>query len=266
MRRKPKLDTSHKGISEKKLAASYENLKKAIEANKARRVFGIWRCRVCNTERPATANQLKQTYCSRQCMASDYVTRLANEDNPNYRDASKRVCARCGSVYRSYLKTRKYCSRGCYEGNDGMKRHGTRKDANHNECMEAIRMGCQCVHDLSDVGRGVPDGVAWICGAWRLFDIKNPQTAYGRAGLNDRQKKWHSEFGGPIYLIYSREDAINFAAGKLDQVKIHGTREVIDASKASEPPYVHRVSTPEEAEDCINGNEQKYRRYLHHSS
>ena len=98
-------------------------------------------------------------------------------------------------------------------------KYGPKKDANHNEVMNEMRKHC-AVYDMSTAGMGLPDGLAWINGAWHLFDIKNPKTSYGRRGLNKVQKKWIEQWkGGPVYLIYTTEEAANFAQGKFEGIK-----------------------------------------------
>ena len=98
-------------------------------------------------------------------------------------------------------------------------KYGPKKDANHNEIFEELRKHCP-VYDMSAAGMGVPDGVAWIAGAWHLFDVKNPKTSYGKRGLNKVQKKWLTQWkGGPIYLIYTVEEAERFGLGNFDGIK-----------------------------------------------
>jgi len=98
-------------------------------------------------------------------------------------------------------------------------KYGPKKDANHNEVVAEMRKYC-AVYDMSTAGMGLPDGVAWINGAWHLFDIKNPKTGYGRRGLNKVQKKWLETWaGGPVYLIYTAEEAARFAQGQFDGIK-----------------------------------------------
>jgi hypothetical protein len=90
-------------------------------------------------------------------------------------------------------------------------RYGAKKDANHKEIMAALRKYCH-VYDMSHAGFGVPDGAAWIGNnTWQLFDIKNPLTGYGRRG--------NRQGGGPIFLIYTTEEAERFAKGELDGLK-----------------------------------------------
>lgn len=103
-------------------------------------------------------------------------------------------------------------------------KYGAKKDANHNEIFAVMRKYCP-VYDLSNAGMGIPDGVAWINQAWQLFDVKNPKTAYGRRGLNKVQRKWLETWrGGPVYLIYTVEEAERFAQGNFEGIKVvYGT-------------------------------------------
>jgi len=95
-----------------------------------------------------------------------------------------------------------------------------KKDANHVPIVNAFeKLGCGVV-DLSDVGRGVPDLLVWASGLWHLVDIKNPETGYGKRGLNPRQKKWAEEWrGGPVYLVYTVADVVLLANGKTSELK-----------------------------------------------
>lgn len=75
-------------------------------------------CAVCGQSfsvKPSHA-PLRRT-CSRACMAKDYQERMRGASNPHYTQASLRVCEGCGEQYHSYQKTRRYCSRKCYEEN-----------------------------------------------------------------------------------------------------------------------------------------------------
>jgi len=213
------------------------------------------------------------------------------KNNNNWRDAGKHVCQHCGSEFKSYVKTRKFCSFDCYVSSKPMPmlrvqlslklvkpkivraqresrtivstcahcsnqyehyqsskriyctykchiasggafragiaasratmKYGAKKDANHNELFEELRKVCEAVYDLSSHGRGLPDGIAWIKSQWVLFDIKNPKTAYGRRGLNEVQKKWVAQWkGGPVYLIYTADEARRFGAGDFEGIKM----------------------------------------------
>ena len=98
-------------------------------------------------------------------------------------------------------------------------KYGAKKDANHNEIFKYLS-AFTAVKDLSNAGCGVPDGMAWVAGGWHLFDVKNPNTGYGRRGLNSRQKSWADDWrGGPVYLIYNLDDASSFVRGNFDSLK-----------------------------------------------
>lgn len=140
-------------------------------------------------------------------------------------------CLTCWVEFKSYPSSkRKYCSYKCHLDNGGAfkaglaaakatMKYGSKKDANHAEMFAVLRKHC-AAYDVSTSGMGIPDGLAWINGAWHLFDIKNPKTGYGKRGLNPIQKKWLSQaHGGPIYLLYTVEDAERFATGKFDGLK-----------------------------------------------
>lgn len=41
-----------------------------------------------------------------------------------------------------------------------------------------------------------------------LLEVKNPKTAYGRAGFNENQKRWNAWWvGPPPVIVYNGEDA-----------------------------------------------------------
>lgn len=140
-------------------------------------------------------------------------------------------CLTCSIEFKSYPSSNRiYCSYKCHLDNGGAfkaglaaakatMKYGSKKDANHAEMFAVLKKYC-AVYDVSTSGMGIPDGLAWINGAWHLFDIKNPKTGYGKRGLNSIQKKWLSQArGGPVYLLYTVEDAENFATGRFDGLK-----------------------------------------------
>ena len=107
------------------------------------------------------------------------------------------------------------------------KKYGAKKDANHSLIFGVIA-AIAPVKDLSACGFGIPDGIAWVGGGWQFFDVKNAATAYGRRGLNDRQKKWAADWrGGPVFLIYTEEEAQRFARGNFDRLKKFGQKEAL---------------------------------------
>lgn len=140
-------------------------------------------------------------------------------------------CAICGNQFRVFpSSTKRYCSYECHLDSGGafkagmaaakaIMKYGPKKDANHNELFDVLKKYC-AVYDVSASGMGIPDGLAWVNNAWHLFDVKNPKTGYGKRGLNPVQKKWLSQAqGGPIYLLYTVEDAENFGCGRFEGLK-----------------------------------------------
>jgi hypothetical protein len=145
----------------------------------------------------------------------------------------ERACPQCGTLFHIYPSQDKrvYCSYACHLKSGGALRaglaskrarmkYGAKKDANHNEVFDEMRKHC-AVYDFSAAGCGLPDGIAWTGGQWRLFDVKNPKTGYGRRGLNKVQKKWLAQWkGGPVYLIYNEEEAARFGRGDFEGIKV----------------------------------------------
>jgi len=180
-------------------------------------------CLVCGVMFKPRTVSIK--FCGRACA-------LARQKKPKVEKIARVAhileCQGCGVSFRSSpSRGRKYCSYSCHIKHGGAQRagqaaamakvkYGVKKDANHNVVFDMIRT-ITAVYDLSASGFGVPDGIAWCNAGWQLFDVKNPETRYGKRGLNDRQKRWASDWrGGPVYLIYTVEEAERFARGKFD--------------------------------------------------
>lgn len=90
----------------------------------------------------------------------------------------------------------------------GRVRRG-KKDANHNALVKVFRqLGCS-VLDLYDVGiGGAPDIIVGCAGVTACVEIKNPETRYGRAGLNNNQTAFAREWcGGPLYVVSTPDEA-----------------------------------------------------------
>lgn len=170
-------------------------------------------------------NTKRSKFCSRTCLSGAKPKTAGYIPRP--RPVYLVKCLHCVVEFRVGQKSkRKFCGYPCFIASGGPLRageaaamakskYGAKKDANHTEVFEAIR-SLTAAHDLSNVGCGCPDGVAWVKDGWQLFDVKNPKTAYGRRGLNPRQKKWIADWrGGPVYLLYSVDDALKFARGDI---------------------------------------------------
>ena len=173
----------------------------------------------------------KRQRCSKACMAATLRRKIGSAVHNYLGGAPRRFCQFCKREYRSFDKRRIYCSYDCFVQSGGPQRageasvratmrYGAKKDANHAEVMGALREHC-AAYDLSSAGCGLPDGIAWVPpGIWCFFDIKNPKTTYGRKGLNKVQKRWLARWeGGPVYLLYSAEEAARFAKGEFQGIK-----------------------------------------------
>jgi len=121
-------------------------------------------------------------------------------------------CFECKKDFTSYHKNRKFCSKNCANENwskDMPKGYACKKDANHNEIVDALTAAGASVVDMSHVGRGFPDLIVGFQSKTILMEIKNPKTAYGKKGLNKNQQKWKDEWiGGPYCVVDSPEAAL----------------------------------------------------------
>ncbi|MDI9240757.1 hypothetical protein QLQ15_17780 [Lysobacter sp. LF1] len=91
-----------------------------------------------------------------------------------------------------------------------MKRAPTKRDANHVELTDLFeQLGCS-VQDLSHAGvSGWPDVVVGCMGANHLVEFKNPETRYGRAGLNRNQREFAQRWrGGTLYAVSTGDEVI----------------------------------------------------------
>lgn len=87
----------------------------------------------------------------------------------------------------------------------GRVRRG-KKDGNH-DALKAVflQLGCS-VADLYNAGLpGFPDIVVGVAGKNALVEIKNPETAYGRAGLNNNQTAFERDWRGAKPFVVSDE-------------------------------------------------------------
>ena len=131
------------------------------------------------------------------------------------------------------------------------KKYGSKKDANHDEIFKAIRKIAPA-KDLSAAGYGVPDGIAWVGGGWHFFDVKNPDTSYGKRGLNPIQKKWATDWrGGPVFLIYTVDQAVEFAQGKFEGLTHFPPDKIPAKDYARWGGHAEVVRTVEDVADCL---------------
>lgn len=89
-----------------------------------------------------------------------------------------------------------------------MSRYARRRDANHAALTKALEaLGCS-VLDTAHIGiPGAPDVVVGAIGGTHLVEFKNPESRYGRAGLNDNQQAFARDWrGGPLYAVSTPEE------------------------------------------------------------
>lgn len=95
----------------------------------------------------------------------------------------------------------------------------SRKDNNHKELVSILSQLKIPFVDLSHVGGGIPDGLAWVRWRWEFVEFKNREWSYGKKGLNPNQLEWLSKYpDATVYILNKAEDVINFANGKLEQL------------------------------------------------
>lgn len=177
----------------------------------------MWACATCGAQAAATAHQMRKTYCSMKCMAEGYRTRLAGDANPNAREgAGRRVCEQCRKEFHHYNKQRRFCSLACSNEGCIQLRTSARKDSNHQAIVDRLERGGALVMDLSRAMFGVPDLLVWHREQYHLVEVKNPKTAYGRKGLNKRQKDWADNWNAPVYIVRSEFEVDAFLQGKLE--------------------------------------------------
>lgn len=139
----------------------------------------------------------------------------------------ERKCLTCGLPFVSYKSAdKKYCSVKCFSASGKFKRHNVRrhmKDYNHDEIVAALeKLGVRC-YDMSHMGGGFPDLLCNVHRETHLVEVKNPDTRYGRAGLNDLQIEFADNWNGaPIYIISTLGEVEAFANGRFDEVPSYG--------------------------------------------
>lgn len=133
-------------------------------------------------------------------------------------DTNKHVIANCLFCKKEFqfFKSRKvpqqYCSYQCHLNSGGAWRagiasskatmkYGAKKDANHNEVVDALKKAGAYVIDMSHVGCGFPDLIVGFQGKTMLMEIKNLKTSYGKKGLNKNQIKWKEQWTGGTYCV-----------------------------------------------------------------
>lgn len=138
----------------------------------SRRNRVVLNCKKCGRkyERKESAAG-KSFYCSFKCLIADRD--IGGLRNPNFKNAGWRRCEGCGSAYRSYSKTRRFCSALC-----GAAAQGEQAVANQRRGYDAE---LRCMEVLSDHGfivfrsaasKGPFDVIAIGSGGLYLIQVK----------------------------------------------------------------------------------------------
>lgn len=89
-----------------------------------------------------------------------------------------------------------------------MRRPAAKRDANHAVIARHFEaLGCSVV-ELPHAGvAGFPDLVVGCIGRNRLVEVKNPETRYGRAGLNTNQQAFNRDWRGePMFTVCTEDE------------------------------------------------------------
>lgn len=121
---------------------------------------------------------------------------------------TKYTCRWCLTEFHSYYKNRRFCSSKCSSvSRIGGRGTGTR-DANHAAIVASFELkGCR-VLDSSGVGGGFPDLIVIFGDLMRLVEVKNPNTQYGRSGLNKNQQSMASQWKGGLDVVSVEADVV----------------------------------------------------------
>ena len=199
-------------MTPRKFVACLKSLEAANAANRARFSFGDWVCQQCGKTEAATAHQRRKKYCSRPCAALAFKVRSVGANNPNFKDAGKKVCEFCKKQFKKYSPGR-FCSKAC-AGAGLLVRGRAKKDANHGDVVAALEAGGAVVHDCSTLSAGFPDLLVWHRNQWQLVEIKNPATYYGRKGLTAAQTAFAMDWkGSPVLIVRTPADCDAFISG-----------------------------------------------------
>lgn len=153
-------------------------------------------CETCGKPFGWSKNGDRAKYCSREC-GGRAIGKTSRGTDARF----TYTCAQCGSPFKSFYKDRKYCSRVCAgKGRMGLplssRRGRGRADANQPAIVAAMLKVGASVLDTSKLGGGFPDLVVGFRSQNFLLEVKNPENAYGRRGLNANQLAWNANWNG----------------------------------------------------------------------
>lgn len=90
----------------------------------------------------------------------------------------------------------------------GSVRRAARTDDNQAEIVAALRKIGATVQPLHTVGKGCPDLLVCFRRKLYLMEIKDGAKPASERRLTDDQARWIGEWGGPVQIVKSPEDAI----------------------------------------------------------
>lgn len=121
-------------------------------------------CRECGKpiyRKPSLLKKNGNQFCAIACHSLYRVKSCAGERNPNYRNVPPKICQGCGQEYKSYDKTRRFCSPECASDNAISENIGNVRLGifYEKECAKLLRAEGYCV-TLSQASRGPFDIIA----------------------------------------------------------------------------------------------------------
>jgi hypothetical protein len=174
---------------------------------------------ICNFCKIDFRNLTKRKYCNEH---RDEAKKAQSKSYKRISISGKKEilnCLYCKKEFEHYKSNPKiYCSYQCHLDNGGAQKaglaslektliYGRRKDANHNDVVDALTKAGAYVLDMSHVGSGFPDLIIGYKKETLLVEIKNPKTSYGRKGLNKNQLKWRESWTGGAYCVVDSPEA-----------------------------------------------------------
>ena len=89
-----------------------------------------------------------------------------------------------------------------------MGRQAARIDANQPEIVAALRRVGASVQSLAGVGMGCPDLLVCFRNTLYLIEVKDGKKRPSERKLTPWQEKWHMQWGGPVYIANSADEAL----------------------------------------------------------
>lgn len=98
-----------------------------------------------------------------------------------------------------------------------MNRFARRADGNQPDIVKALRAaGCKVIATHT-IGQGFPDLVVDYQGRTCLIEVKDPSKPKADRKLTPAQEEFHAAWTGPIYVVETAEQAIEYAHGACKQ-------------------------------------------------